>query len=531
MATASVTRLMLWTDLEGREVMGRWRLKRLVRPEGRTAWFEATEMDGAPAMVSLTEALNDEEELLARLRAAAEIRHPNVVAVREAHTTLMDDTPIVLAAMEPTDENLADVLRERPLDAAEALPLMDALLQGLAAIHARQLVHGRMETASVLAMGDTVKLRSDCLLLPGAGAAARAAEDVRGVGRIVTQALTRRIPANQNDPVLQLLPEPLGRSVRRALSGNATVEEIAALAGTRLMPAPAAPPKPALVENAAAIPAVRETRSQSVPVPAAAPAPVAPANGANLESPKEVSSAPQRVEAVGKVDSMAPPRLPIAAPIAAQAAEAAPAAKPPGIRAVEAVRNAIPPAEAGSRQMELLLTPRRGSESESEDSEEDAETSGARMWQWRFPQRSAPYVIAAAVVLALATIWILYGWLHRATPVKPAVAVQAQQAPAAGTPATSIAKPAAAQSILNGAAADRVWRVVVYTYRHRSQAQHKAGVIEQRYPQLHADAYAARGGAFLVTVGGAMTREEAFAERERVVRMGLPHDAYAQNFR
>ncbi|MGB9144536.1 MAG: hypothetical protein WCC14_01825, partial [Acidobacteriaceae bacterium] len=133
MATASVTRLMLWTDLEGREVMGRWRLTRLVRPEGRTAWFEATEMDGAPAMVSLTEALNDEEELLARLRAAAEIRHPNVVAVREAHTTLMDDTPIVLAAMEPTDENLADVLRERPLDAAEALPLMDALLQGLAA--------------------------------------------------------------------------------------------------------------------------------------------------------------------------------------------------------------------------------------------------------------------------------------------------------------------------------------------------------------------------------------------------------------
>ncbi|HTX40354.1 MAG TPA: hypothetical protein VMD25_00900, partial [Acidobacteriaceae bacterium] len=127
MATASATRLMLWTDLEGREVMGRWRLVRLVRPEGRTAWFEAAGIDGTPVMVSLTEALNDEEDLLARLRAAAEIRHPNVAAVWEAHQTLMDETPVVLAAMEPTDENLADVLRERALDATEALPLMDAL--------------------------------------------------------------------------------------------------------------------------------------------------------------------------------------------------------------------------------------------------------------------------------------------------------------------------------------------------------------------------------------------------------------------
>lgn len=525
MATASVTRLMLWTDLEGREVMGRWRLKRLVRPEGRTAWFEATGIDGAAAMVSLTEALNDEEELLARLRAAAEIRHPNVVAVREAHATLMDDTPVVLAAMEPTDENLADVLRERPLDAAEVLPLMDALLKGLAALHARQLVHGRMEAASVLAMGDTVKLRSDCVQLAGAGAAVRAAEDVRGVGRIVTQALTRRVPANENDPVLQLLPEPLGRSVRRALSGNATVEEVAELAGTRLAPIPAAAPKPAIVERPAAPPAVEEIKPQLVPAPVVRPEVVALKNDASQERAKVAGTAEQKREITPGADSVGRTQ----SPTPAKPAESAPAAKPPGMRAAEAVRSAMPP--AGSRQMELLLTPRWAGEPEREQSEEDGEASGARMWQWRFPQRSAPYVVAAAVVLALATVWILYGWLHRASPAKPAVAVQTQQMPATGTAATPIARAAAAKGTASSAGADRVWRVVVYTYRHRSQAQHKAGVIEQRYPQLHADVYAARGGTFLVTVGGAMTREEAFAERGRAVRMGLPRDTYAQNFR
>lgn len=529
MATASATRLMLWTDLEGRELMGRWTLKRLVRPEGRTAWFEAKGMGGEPGMVSLTEALNDEEELLARLRAASEIRHPNVVAVWEAHQTLMDDTPVVLAAMEPTDENLADVLRERALDATEALPLMDALLKGLAAIHARQLVHGRMEAASVLAMGDTVKLRSDCVQLAGAGAAGRAAEDVRGVGRIVTQALTRRIPANENDAVLQLLPEPLGRSVRRALSGNATVEEIAALAGTRLVPMPAAMPKPALVEKAVVPPAVRETKLQPVPVPAVNPEADAPKNDANQEKAKEVSPAAPKMEIAGKADSAAQARI----PIAAKAPEAAPAVRPGGIRPGEAAGSAMPAVAAGSRQMELLLTPRRTSEPEQEESEHDAEASSARMWQWRFPQRSAPYVIGAAVVLALATVWILYGWLHRATPAKakPIVAVQTRQTPAAGPAATPITKPAAPPDTASSAAADRVWRVVVYTYRHRSQAEHKADVIGKRYPQLHADVYAARGGTYMVTLGGAMSRQEAFALRARAVRMGLPRDTYAQNFR
>src|ERR1700721_1265657 len=83
-ATAGVNRMMLWTDLEGRELAQRWRLGRLVRPEGRTAWFEATSMDGEPLMLCITETLNDDEELMERLHAAGEIGHPTALEVREA---------------------------------------------------------------------------------------------------------------------------------------------------------------------------------------------------------------------------------------------------------------------------------------------------------------------------------------------------------------------------------------------------------------------------------------------------------------
>ncbi len=92
---------------------------------------------------------------------------------------------------------------------------------------------GEWKRRSVLAMGETIKLRSDCVHLAGT-ASISAGEDVRCAGRVVTQAMTRRLPSGENDPVLQLLPEPMARAVRRALSGTATASEVAALAGTRL---------------------------------------------------------------------------------------------------------------------------------------------------------------------------------------------------------------------------------------------------------------------------------------------------------
>ena len=267
---------MLWTDLEDTVVAGRWRIVRLVRPEGRMAWFEATTLDGKPLMLSITETLNDDDELLSRLRAAAEIRHPNVVRITDAVPDAIDDSPVVIAAMERTEENLEDVLRDRPLNTSEAQVVLDALVQGIAAIHARGLVHGRMEASSVLALGETIKLRSDCLHLPQTGFAAAAGANVQGIGRIVTHAMTRRDPFGENDPVLQLLPEPLARAVRRALSGHARVDEIALLAGIRIIPAKdpepevQEPPRPMLV-SAAPVEAAAVNPTKDAAEPSAEP--------------------------------------------------------------------------------------------------------------------------------------------------------------------------------------------------------------------------------------------------------------------
>lgn len=461
MATASVDCGMLWTDLEGRELPGGWRLRRLVRPEGRKAWFEAEGPYGKPALVSLTEALNDEEELLARLRAAVAFRHPNVVSVYDARLAWVGETPLVMAAMEPTDENLADVLRERALDAAEARQLLHALLQGLAAIHARRLTHGRMEAGSVLASGETVKLRSDCLRREGFGAGV--AEDVRGVGRIVTQALTRRIPANEYDPALDLLPESMGRAARRALGGNATLEEVAALAGVRVTKA------------------------------------------TQPGAEKTVTMEPAKAAGDQKLTQMDLPLM--------------------SRRRPEPEADEVEEAEGEDRLRKWLETAavllRRGLNS-----------GKGMIGKWNYHRRGAPWVIAAAVGLALATALMLHGWLHRdhaAIAANPKIVVQR------ATPAeirAAHAKPAAAvATAAKVASGTKVWRVVAFTYRRRSEAEQKARDLGARYPQLQPGVLATRGGDYLVTVGGAMSRDDAMALRARVTRMGLPRDTYAQNFR
>jgi hypothetical protein len=507
--------MMLWTDLEGREVMGRWRLGRLVRPEGRTAWFEATGANGEALMLSITETLNDDEDLLERLRAAAAIRHPNVVEVRDALAADLDDGPVVIAAMEATEENLGDVLRERVLSVGEAQAVLEALVQGMAAIHERGLVHGRMEPASVVAIGERIKLRSDCLLIGDEGFAAAAGENVRDVARIVTQAVTRRVPSSEYDAVLQLFPEPMARALRRALSGNAKIEEIAALAGVRLVAATAAKP-----EEKAAVP----LRPMIVE-----PRPAAQAQAAVEEAGQKDSlqggSAGTLASAPAPADTTRRSEPVVSA---GQAGDAT-----PGAEKTASWLSAMP-ADAGAAEKPLRAGPvlLDGSEPTTRrEAERIVVEDEAQPWKQR---RSAPWVLGAAALIVLATVGALLGLFHHGKPAggtqsAPAAAVSAARTRAPQAAAPAVPRPAAGAAAV---ATTPGWRVVAYTYNHEAQAEHKAQTIAQRYPQLSPGVFAPHGRApYLVTLGGVMSRGDAIAFRERAVRMGLPRDTYAQNYR
>ena len=78
----------LWSDFESDVLEGRYPLGKLVRTEGRCAWYESRSGD-KPVLISLTESLNDEATLLERLKAAGKVHQQNVAEIFESGATVL----------------------------------------------------------------------------------------------------------------------------------------------------------------------------------------------------------------------------------------------------------------------------------------------------------------------------------------------------------------------------------------------------------------------------------------------------------
>jgi eukaryotic-like serine/threonine-protein kinase len=484
--------MQLWNDYEGRTIADAYPLTKLVRPEGRSACFLTTNGTGAPAIVRVIEAHFDESEILNRWRVVSEIKQENLVALRKFGETQLDGTPLVYAVMEPTDMSLAELLENRTLTVDEAKQLATSVVAALQALHERGLVHEHIEPSNILAVGETVKLRSDCVREVttdpelGAGTVAeQKARDAYAFAVVLLQALTGRRSLQGS---ATLLPTPFDGIIRNGLSGKWGLAEMAAALG---------PVKPAEVAAATAK-AAQKPAAQPAIKPVSAPA-------AKLEA-KPVSE-------VKPVTEVKPAGNPVASvtksePVSyAEAVASAPPARPVAPVQSPDVRHRI------VRSVET--DPRR-----------------TRLW------------IAGAVVLVL--LLFLFWRLMRsepsnganaaAQPVTTLATAQPADNPSAATPAapTVAAKPTAAGNATNNVApfgGRTQWRVVAYTFNHEEQAKQKADSLSKRDPSLNPEVFTPNGRApYLVTVGGPMTREQADAFKKKARSAGLPRDLYSQNY-
>ncbi|WP_336922650.1 Stk1 family PASTA domain-containing Ser/Thr kinase [Aquipuribacter sp. SD81] len=142
----------------GRLVGGRYRVLARVARGGMATVYRAedTRLGREVALKVMHPHLAESEEFVARFRAearaAASVQHRFVVAV---HDQGADDDLVWLAMDLLPGRTLRDVLRERgSLSPAEAYPVMEALLQGLAAAHASGLTHRDVKPENVLVTRD-----------------------------------------------------------------------------------------------------------------------------------------------------------------------------------------------------------------------------------------------------------------------------------------------------------------------------------------------------------------------------------------
>jgi hypothetical protein len=242
--------MQFWNELEGRTIDGVYPLRRLVRSEGRHAWFETEtgEPEAGPATISLTEAATDADEVLERLQAAQQLKHPNLMTITKVGQVRVDTTLVIYAVMEHIEQSLSDVLQSQALSPEEVREVAEALVSSLTAIHQQGMSHGRVEAASVLATEDTVKLRSDCLHTNPAGQA----DDVAAIGTTLFHAFTQRKALSATDAQINRIPAPFAEIIRNSFGRKWTLAQISnalkpvlPVASVIPQPAAAAPPPPA----------------------------------------------------------------------------------------------------------------------------------------------------------------------------------------------------------------------------------------------------------------------------------------------
>ncbi len=291
----------LWSDYEGQTIADAYPLGQLIRPEGRTAFFATSNGTGTPAVIRLTESLNDEHEMLARWKVVTEIGDEHLVTIKKFGQTSYDGTPLAYALLELTDGSLAEILRERPLTAAETIEVGRSLVAALKALHAKDLVHEHLTPESVLAVGEVVKLRSDCIREATDDLDHTPAELKQRDVQALAELLLRCLTLNTSLTPATRLAAPFDLVIPRGLDGRWGLAEM----DTALTPPPVPEVKPLVPESViaaahAAAPTVPVASEARLELNAEAVPPTEPRKPVQAELPLEAARVRSRVQAAPK---------------------------------------------------------------------------------------------------------------------------------------------------------------------------------------------------------------------------------------
>jgi hypothetical protein len=472
----------LWTEFEGVTIDSAYSLNKLLQTEGRSAFFSTRNAKGESVLIRIIECHFDEDEILARWRGVQSLGHPNFLRIDSFGQFLIEEDGItaVYAVFERVDANLGQVLEKGRLSIADAAQIGLSVASALETLHTHGFVHEHIHPGTIYAIGESVRLRSDCIRETPEGEAGFSARrrDVHDLALVLMQVLQgmASVPSTSRD---SLPPAPFDDIVRNGMSGEWGLAEIQG-ALTSLKPSSSAPQKGSA------------TRIPPAPAPAA-------------------SAVPRRASfSTGTPDS---PTFDAATSQTGPRAEARFEPRPepwPERTSSAKARARIPFPGPESKPFELssLLSD--------------------------FPHDRRRWIAAGAFLVIIAlTGWIfLRGITHHAAATaasipatQTAATVPSNAAPA--PPHARTPQPASPAATRNGTE----WRVVAFTYNRKDQAQKKVSSLTKKLPGLQTEIFSPNGHApWLVTVGGALQKEDAYALARKARSLGLPADTYAQNY-
>jgi serine/threonine protein kinase len=225
---------------EGQVVNGTYPLRQYIGGSDHSAVFLTEILSENPHKVAIKLIAADEANAdiqLGRLRLSAKLSHPHLLQIFEVGRCELGDHQLLFVAMEYADENLAQILPQRPLTPQETRDLLIPTLDTLAYIHNNGFAHGRLKPTNILVAGEQIKLSSDGLCRPGALASKQPspydppeassegltpAGDLWSLGVTLSETVTQRLPTwadrLRGEPSLpDKMPEPFAEIARHCV--------------------------------------------------------------------------------------------------------------------------------------------------------------------------------------------------------------------------------------------------------------------------------------------------------------------------
>ena len=340
----------MWKRWEGQVVDHKYRLEALIGSTDHSVVFQAEYRSPEPrkATVKFVAAETpNAEQLIAGWNKAAQLNHPNLQRILQTGRCKLEDMELLYVAMEHADENLAEIIPQRALTADEAREALNAIVDVLVYLHGKELTHGHICPANILAIGEFLKVSSDTVEplaekremtrerseydAPEIPASPYTqASDIWSLGVTLVEILTQEratLPFNEvSDPVIpQNIREPFLEIARHALRRKPQLRWASAQIAEKLNPSSFA------VRAAAAGASATATAATPSPASVASGAPAVVAQSAAVAQP--ISSAPASAVA---------PISPLVEPLSV------PLSKEPAVPLTKQSRVSTPPVRASA---------------------------------------------------------------------------------------------------------------------------------------------------------------------------------------
>ncbi|HEY7098970.1 MAG TPA: TonB family protein [Terriglobales bacterium] len=222
-----------WAQWQGRLVGNRYRLGRCLGESDRSAVFVSARNQTEVAIKLQITDPTESDKVLGRWRRAAGLSHPHLVRIYEVGQDRTADAAVCYAVVELAEENLAQILPQRPLSAAEAKDLLQQILDTLTYLLENGFAHTALRPTNVLAKGDHIKLSGEDVVeigseqgrqkqsvydAPEAGPSS-AAGQMWSLGVTLYQSLTQQLPVvSEETPQMAMrLPTPFQDIVEHCL--------------------------------------------------------------------------------------------------------------------------------------------------------------------------------------------------------------------------------------------------------------------------------------------------------------------------